>query len=107
MRNFPQLGVPGHAAATYTAALDRVAQADHLPDLIVSDYYLSEGKPGFDIVEALRAALSAEIPAFLISGDTNPTPPREAKAKGFHLLHKPVDPTTLRAMFNRAVVRTS
>ena len=36
-----------------------------------------------------------------MSGDTNPEPLQEARASGFHLLHKPVDPMTLRAMVNR------
>ena len=29
----------------------------------------------------------------------------DAKARGFHLLHKPVDPMALRAMFNQAIKR--
>jgi hypothetical protein len=49
--------------------------------------------------------LSAQIPAFLISGDTTAETLREAKVKGCHLLHKPVDPMALRAMFSQAIKR--
>jgi len=90
------------AADSDANALTGVIKADHMPDLIVSDYSLSEGRTGFDAVEKLRGALSAQIPAFLISGDTNAAPLDEAKARGFHLLHKPVDPMALRAMFHHA-----
>ena len=58
---------------------------------------------GIEIIERLRGQLSADIPAFLISGDTDPVTLHEAKAKGFHLLHKPVNPMALRAMFNQTI----
>jgi hypothetical protein len=58
---------------------------------------------GWRDVEWLRGQWSADIPAFLISGDTDPATLHEAKAKGFFLLHKPVNPMALRAMFNQAI----
>jgi signal transduction histidine kinase/CheY-like chemotaxis protein len=84
-------------------ALAALAKVNSKPDLIISDYHLPTGKTGIEVIEAMRVALSAQIPAFLISGDTNPEPLREAQAKGFHLLHKPVEPMALRAMFNLAL----
>lgn len=92
-------------AESESTALSRLTQADHLPDLIISDYHLATGRTGFDVVEKLRDTFAVQIPAFLISGDTNAQPLREAKARGFHLLHKPVDPMALRAMFNYAVTQ--
>jgi signal transduction histidine kinase len=89
-------------AANDAKALNQIKQVDLVPDLIVSDYHLSEGTNGLEAVEKLRVALAAEIPAFLITGDTNSTPLNEAEAKGFHLLHKPVGPMALRAMFHYA-----
>ena len=84
-------------------ALKAVAEQDNLPDLIISDYHLANDRTGIETIEWLRGELSAQIPAFLISGDTDPATLYEAKAKGLHLLHKPVDPMALRAMFNQAV----
>ena len=84
-------------------ALKAVAEQDDLPDLIISDYHLANDRTGIETIEWLRGELSAQIPAFLISGDTDPATLHEAKAKGLHLLHKPVDPMALRAMFNQAV----
>ena len=84
-------------------ALKAATAQDDVPDLIISDYHLANGRTGIATIEWLRGELSAQIPAFLISGDTDPATLHEAKVKGFHLLHKPVDPMALRAMFNQAV----
>jgi len=84
-------------------ALKAATEQDGLPDLIISDYHLANGRTGIETIEWLRGELSAPIPAFLISGDTDPATLHEAKVKGFHLLHKPVNPMALRAMFNQAV----
>jgi signal transduction histidine kinase/ActR/RegA family two-component response regulator len=85
-------------AGTDDEALAGIADRDRPPALIVSDYHLSGGKTGIEVIEGLRRTLSAEIPAFLVSGDTSPELLRQARASGYHLLHKPVDPMTLRAM---------
>jgi len=87
--------------ASANAAMEGLAHYRGAPDLIISDYRLTNGKTGIDIIEGLRCAYSSQIPAFLISGDTNPEPLREARASGLHLLHKPVEPMALRAMLNR------
>jgi CheY-like chemotaxis protein len=93
------------AEDTDSKALKALTGWDQPPDLIISDYHLADGMTGPETIERLRSALSAQIPAFLISGDTDSEPLRQAKAKGYHLLHKPVDPMALRAMFNQATRR--
>jgi len=71
------------------------------PDLIISDYRLANGQSGIATIARLRAVLGADIPAFLLSGDTAPERLREARASGHHLLHKPVRPMRLRAMVSQ------
>ena len=61
---------------------------------------MADGRTGFQAIEHLRSALGAPIPAFLMSGDTAPERLREATASGYHLLHKPIGPATLRATLN-------
>ena len=82
-------------------AIEDIIQAGRAPDLIVSDYHLPDGQTGFQIIGKLRGAFGAEVPAFIISGDISSAPLQEAREGGFHLLHKPVGPMTLRAMLNR------
>jgi CheY-like chemotaxis protein len=73
------------------------------PDLIISDVRLSGGETGIDAIVQLRSAFAEAIPALLVSGDTSPEPLHEARAGGFLLLHKPVDPMRLRAVLNRVL----
>jgi signal transduction histidine kinase/ActR/RegA family two-component response regulator len=103
---FRQWGCRVITADSDSKALKAAAEQDDLPDLIISDYHLANGRTGIETIEWLRGELSAPIPAFLISGDTDPAALHEAKVKGFHLLHKPVNPVALRAMFNQAVKPT-
>jgi len=86
-----------------SGALAALADQQQEPDLVISDFRLSDGKTGIEAIAGVRSAFPKSIPAFLVSGDTSPEPLHEARASGFHLLHKPVDPMTLRAMLNRAL----
>jgi CheY-like chemotaxis protein len=88
-------------SATDAAALTSLAALEQPPDLIISDYLLSDGKTGIEAIERLRAAFGSPIPAFLVSGDISPERLQEARAGGYHLQHKPVEPMVLRAMLNQ------
>lgn len=88
------------AAQSDSTALAGLAEHDRTPDLIISDYQLANRRTGFEVIDFLRAALGAPIPAFLISGDTAPERLREASLSGYHLLHKPIAPAALRATLN-------
>jgi two-component system, sensor histidine kinase len=82
-------------------ALARLAELGQQPDLIISDHRLADGKTGIEAIDRLRGEVGIAVPAFLISGDTGPERLRDARASGYHLLHKPVTPMRLRAMLNR------
>ena len=88
---------------TGSAIIRRLAGYAKRPDLIISDYHLCEGHTGIDAINQLRRALDASIPAFLMSGDVNPEPLRAARAQGYPLLHKPVEPMALRATLSQMV----
>jgi len=74
---------------------------EHPPNLIISDYHLAGEGTGIDLIERLRCEFNATIPAFLISGDMAPECRQRVSAGGYVLLHKPVDPMTLRATVDR------
>jgi CheY-like chemotaxis protein len=87
-------------AGSDEAALIRLAERQQRPDLIISDYHLASGKTGIRAIEQINAVFGSSIPAILTSGDTAPEPLRNAKDKGYILLHKPVDPMRLRAVMH-------
>ncbi|MFP5390943.1 MAG: hybrid sensor histidine kinase/response regulator [Gammaproteobacteria bacterium] len=65
------------------------------PEVIISDYRLREHHTGAHAIAAIRTALGASVPAFLLTGDTAPERLREARATGIPLLHKPLAPAQL------------
>jgi signal transduction histidine kinase/ActR/RegA family two-component response regulator len=81
-------------------ALRHLAQGK-VPAVIVSDYRLQEGVQGIEVVQHLRGQLRSQVPACLISGDTDPALILTAQAMGLTLLHKPVRPAKLRALLRR------
>lgn len=85
------------------AALASLAGCDRLPDVIISDYHLGGPQTGIEVIAEMRRALTVPVPAFLISGDTDPGVLRAANANGLTLLHKPVDPMALRATFTQVL----
>jgi CheY-like chemotaxis protein len=87
------------AAESYGEALARLG--GQRPDLIVCDYRLSQGETGPDAIEALRSAF--EIPALLISADAG-IRPADGRVDKCHLLHKPINAATFRALLIDASV---
>lgn len=66
-----------------------------LPDLLISDYRLSEGENGLDVVRALRREWGGNLPALIITGDTAPDVIRRFANNDIAILHKPLDLQTL------------
>jgi signal transduction histidine kinase/CheY-like chemotaxis protein len=98
------LGKWGYSVVTAGSdetAFIQLAARKQRPDLVISDYHLASGKTGIEAIERINAALGASIPAILVSGDTAPERLRDAKDRGYILLHKPVDPMRLRAVMQQ------
>lgn len=60
------------------------------PDVIVSDYRLAAGKTGFDVISSIRMAFDKNLPAVIITGDTDPALIRSMAKMGIMILHKPL-----------------
>lgn len=99
---------------SWTATVDRVenlpaalalVEKGPIPDVIVSDYRLPDGVNGMEAIAQIRVAAGSDIPACLISGDTDPGLMLSARDAGLTLLHKPVRPAKLRSFLRRLVVR--
>ena len=70
------------------------------PDLIISDYRLGREQTGIEVVARLLDS-HGQTPVILISGDIAQSGVLEAQSSGHPLLHKPVNPMTLRAVMSR------
>ena len=86
------------AAESCSEMLQKLVSVRRLPDLIVSDYRLRGEENGIEVVARLREEFNSQVPALLITGDTGMEPLREAEESGLHVLHKPLNPSRLRAL---------
>lgn len=66
------------------------------PDLVVTDFDLSEDVTGIDLIALLRTQFD-ELPALIISGSSTEQTRILVREAGFMLLHKPVRPAQLRS----------
>ena len=73
------------------------------PDFIVSDYRLRGLENGIDAVRMLRQCSGQQIPACVISGDTDSNVKQQTLAAGLVLLQKPVRPAKLRSLLRHLV----
>ena len=76
------------AAGNGASLLSQLVQA---PDIVVSDYRLADGETGYDVIAAVRAAIKADLPAILVTGDTDPQLIANMAERGVTVLHKPLD----------------
>ncbi|MDD5248359.1 MAG: PAS domain S-box protein, partial [Rhodocyclaceae bacterium] len=66
------------------------------PDIVISDYRLAGAEDGFAVIGALRAAFGSDLPALIITGDTDPAVIRRMTDQHISVQHKPLDLEALR-----------
>jgi PAS domain S-box-containing protein len=92
-------------AASGTALLAALGQG--APDIVISDYRLAAKENGFDVIKAVRDRFGQDLPAFLITGDTDPTLIRSMADRGIAVHYKPFQIDALRGFINQATERRS
>ena len=88
-------GVEVIEAASGDEALALIDDLGILPDALIADHQLGEGRSGLDTILALRTR-APDLPARLITADRSETLAEAARAAGVTLLQKPVAPDALR-----------
>jgi CheY-like chemotaxis protein len=81
----------GHAVLPAKSGTELLMALEQLaPDVIISDYRLPKGETGFQVIEAARAVFGQELPAILITGDTDPALIRSMADRGIAVHYKPL-----------------
>ena len=91
------------AVANIGQAMDVVAKSAP-PDVVLTDFRIGAPHHGLDLVVMVRARAGRDLPACLMSADTDVSVLRAAKDAGLPLLYKPVNPAKLRSFLRRAAV---
>jgi signal transduction histidine kinase/CheY-like chemotaxis protein len=86
------------AACTVEEVLTALIDTDRVPDLIIADYHLGEGRTGLDAIAGIAAEFPGPVPAIVVSSDTSDALGKELRERGVPLLTKPLDVARLRAL---------
>lgn len=62
----------------------------HNPELVIADFRLAGGTTGIEVIRAVRESCGRDLPAVVLTGDTDPATIRSIVGEGLHLLHKPL-----------------
>ena len=93
---FSEWSCRARAFTSLASAQKAIEETGYRPELIISDYRLAEESNGVDTIKQLRQVLREEVPAIIISGDTDPGLLEKIHDQEFYLLHKPVQVDKLR-----------
>ncbi len=90
-----------YVAATPQSILEKLRQDNVVPDAIIADYRLRDGRTGIGAIDLLKAQYGDHVPALIITGDTASEPLQAIQNSGIPLINKPVSPAKLRAFLNQ------
>jgi len=76
------------AATTSQALLLRLGE--WAPDIVISDHRLGGNETGVQVIDAARHAYGAQLPAIILTGDTDPALIRSMAARGIAVHSKPL-----------------
>lgn len=87
----------GHQVISAASRLELMPLLDGIPpDIVISDYRLSGDENGIDGIYALRANFDADLPAIIITGDTDPAIVSLMSEKQICILYKPLNLAVLK-----------
>ena len=78
-------------------ALTQLIENEEVPDILITDFRLADGKTGLDAVARFQAQFDDPINYLIITGETTPAELQAVNQAGIPILHKPVRPGELRS----------
>lgn len=79
----------GHSVVVCSSSVEALAVSRTVePELVISDFNLPGSQDGVDLCLAIRQAARRNVPAIIISGQTNNA--RKSRQNGFAFLGKPL-----------------
>ncbi|MEH6637039.1 MAG: hybrid sensor histidine kinase/response regulator [Halioglobus sp.] len=95
-------------------AIAKLSAYQKPPDGIICDFRLRDNHTGLEAIDAIHIACGPNIPALIVTGDTEKALLIELKSSGHQALHKPVSAAKIRAFLrslpgqkSRALVRAA
>lgn len=84
-------------AASAAELIQALQMADLVPDILITDYNLSNNENGLDVILAVNTEYGENIPCLIVTGETNQERISELNSGNFKVLHKPLSTANLQA----------
>ncbi|WP_175429601.1 PAS domain-containing protein [Azospirillum argentinense] len=95
------------AAGSADQAIERLSAQTRVPDIVIADYRLREGRIGTEVILRVRERYGSGIPGVILTGETGPDCLLDATAHGLTVIHKPVTPRELAAAVDQQLKAVS
>ncbi len=92
------LKVEGYTVTSVGSIAEALQQAQSDIDIILTDYHLSDGETGTDLIAAVRERLGKNLKAILMTGDTSTAIQSMPRDPHLRLASKPIDADALLAL---------
>ncbi|ALJ38013.1 hypothetical protein AEJ54_27660 [Azospirillum sp. Sp 7] len=100
---FREWGYEVLIAGSADEAVAKVEADGRMPDVMLVDYRLREGRVGTEAVVRVRAMAGWDVPAMILTGEAGQECETDAAAHGLEVVRKPVTPRQLRRVLDRAM----
>lgn len=92
------------SAASISEAAGYFSSGEYIvPDVIISDYQLGDNDTGVQAIKLIRGLIGTDIPALIVTGNSNEENISHIKNNGLQFLLKPIKPAKLRALINYSI----
>ncbi|AWJ87700.1 two-component hybrid sensor and regulator (modular protein) (plasmid) [Azospirillum sp. TSH58] len=102
---FREWGYEVRIAGSTDEAVAKIQADGRMPDVMLVDYRLREGRVGTEAVVRVRAMAGWDVPAMILTGEAGPECETDAAAHGLEVVRKPVTPRQLRRVLERAMAK--
>ena len=92
-------------AGSADEAVAKVEAGGRMPDVMLVDYRLREGRVGTEAGLRIRALAGWDVPAMILTGEAGPECEMDAAAHGLEVVRKPVTPRQLRRVLDRSMAK--
>ena len=94
---FLEWGYQVVVAGSAEQALERLRALGRLPDLIVADYRLRNGRVGTEAITQIRDLVGSPVPAIVLTGEIGTDCDHDAEELGLAVVRKPITPRQLQS----------
>ncbi|MFZ4537146.1 ATP-binding protein [Propionivibrio sp.] len=96
----------GHEVVAATTGAELMAGlSERRPDIVISDYRLADHETGFDVIQNVKNVFGHDLPALIITGDTDPALIRSMADRGIAVYYKPLQIELFRVFIREVAER--